>query len=84
MTAYLSTAAAAEHLGVHPETIRRMVARGTLRAFRAGRVLRIPAADLEPHRAAVQHTAPRPRAVRGEFAAIGRRVTDNTRKRGAE
>lgn len=39
---------AAVHLGVNPETIRRMIARGQLRAYRYGnRLVRIDPADVE-------------------------------------
>jgi excisionase family DNA binding protein len=34
---HYTTAALAEHLAVHPETIRRAAARGELRSFRIGR-----------------------------------------------
>lgn len=39
---------AAAYLGVNPETIRRMIARGQLRAYRYGnRLVRIDPADVE-------------------------------------
>ena len=37
----------ADHLGVHPETIRRLIHDGRLEAIRIGRVLRIQAAELD-------------------------------------
>lgn len=43
----LTIAGAAEALGVHPNTVRRMVARGELPAFRVGpRLLRLRAEDV--------------------------------------
>ena len=37
----------ADALRVHPETIRRRIADGTIRAMAIGRVLRVPATELE-------------------------------------
>ena len=42
----LTTKQAAKELNVHPETIRRMIKRGDLRAIRIGRVYRIRLEDL--------------------------------------
>jgi excisionase family DNA binding protein len=41
---------AAEHLRVHPETIRRMIKRGEISAVKVGSVYRISADDLAPTR----------------------------------
>jgi excisionase family DNA binding protein len=44
----LTLAEAADTLGVHPRTVRRMIARGDLAAVRIGpRLLRVRAADVE-------------------------------------
>lgn len=42
-----SIKASAEMYGVHPDTIRRRIATGQLRAFRSGRIIRVDAVDLE-------------------------------------
>jgi excisionase family DNA binding protein len=43
----LTVAEIATALRVHPETIRRRIADGTIRAVAIGRVLRIPTTELE-------------------------------------
>jgi excisionase family DNA binding protein len=45
-TAFLSVDEAAARLGVHPNTVYRMIVGGRLRATRAGRLWRIPEAEL--------------------------------------
>lgn len=46
-TALLTTAQAAELLGVHPDTLRRLLADGRLRYLKVGRSVRIEAAELD-------------------------------------
>lgn len=43
----LSIESAAGHLDVSPYTVRRMIARGDLKAVRIGRLIRIKPSDLE-------------------------------------
>ena len=47
MDALLSVREVADALGVHPETIRRLIHDGRLDAIRIGRVLRIRRAELD-------------------------------------
>ena len=47
MTKYLSTAEAAHRLGVHSNTVHRWVRNGTLKAFRAGKLLKFREEDLD-------------------------------------
>ena len=47
MDALLSVREVADALGVHPETIRRLIHDGRLDAIRVGRVLRIDRAELD-------------------------------------
>ncbi len=47
MDALLSVREVADALGVHPETIRRLIHDGRLDAIRVGRVLRIGRAELD-------------------------------------
>lgn len=47
MDALLSVREVADALGVHPETIRRLIHDGRLEAIRVGRVLRIARAELD-------------------------------------
>ena len=54
---------AAERLGVHPNTVYRMIVGGRLRAVRAGRLWRIPGAELGRVESGGQAPA-RPRALR--------------------
>jgi excisionase family DNA binding protein len=49
----LSTAEAAEELGVSEDTVRRMCERGELRAYRVGRAWKIRREDLDAYLAAV-------------------------------
>ena len=44
---WLSILEAAEHIDVNHHTIRRMISRGQLKAYRAGKIIRIKPADLE-------------------------------------
>jgi excisionase family DNA binding protein len=48
-TQWLTLNEAAEHVGVHPRTIRRLIASGDLKAHRIGksRIMRIRSEDLE-------------------------------------
>lgn len=69
--ALLSVAKAAEILAVHPATIRRMIARGELRAKRVGRVWRVDPADLKPERRELQGSSTRPeRVITGSLAGL--------------
>jgi excisionase family DNA binding protein len=61
--AFLSVDQAAERLGVHPNTVYRMIVGGRLRAVRAGRLWRIPGAELGRVESTGQAPA-RPRALR--------------------
>ena len=61
--AFLSVDQAAERLGVHPNTVYRMIVGGRLRAVRAGRLWRIPGAELGRGESGGQVPA-RPRALR--------------------
>lgn len=47
LTAYLTVAETAEVLSLSAKTVRRMISRGELRAFRFGRLIRIAASDLD-------------------------------------
>ena len=72
--AFLSVNQAAERLGVHPNTVYRMIVGGRLRAVRAGRLWRIPEAELgrvESDRAGARPTAC-PAAVPADLAALRR------------
>ena len=60
--AFLSVDQAAGRLGVHPNTVYRMIDGGRLRATRAGRLWRIPEAELG--RVESAGPAPRPRPPR--------------------
>lgn len=54
----LTIAETAKYLGVHDHTIRRMISRGELRAYRYGsKLIRIDLADLTKTRAPVTPTA---------------------------
>lgn len=44
---YLTTAEAVEYTGVSERTLRRRVAKGELRAYRSGRLIRYKQSDLE-------------------------------------
>lgn len=50
---------AAIRLGAHPNTVRRLIARGELPAFRLGRVVRIKEADVESYMRRHGYTARR-------------------------
>lgn len=56
MSPLLTVTEAAEALSVHPATIRRMIARGEIKAKRVGRVWRVDPAELETSRLAVPGT----------------------------
>jgi len=59
---YLSTAAAADLLGVDPQTIRMLLGEPDgLHGITVGRVIRVDAASIEAYRAANVYTGPRPR-----------------------
>ena len=68
--AFLSVDQAAERLGVHPNTVYRMIVGGRLPAVRAGRLWRIPEAELGrvgsagPAPARPRQPRPSPRASR--------------------
>lgn len=64
---------AASELRVHPETVRRLIRRGDLCAFKAGRAWRVPADSLIPA-APRAPRAPRPRPVTGEARQQARRI----------
>lgn len=74
----LTTQEAAEVMRVHEKTVRRMILRGELRAYRVGRHYRIKAEDVlvVPVKVAERSTVPRPRAPRplGRFAQIAREM----------
>lgn len=58
--AFLSVGQAAERLGVHPNTVYRMIVAGRLGAVRAGRLWRIPEAELARVSPGPATIAPRP------------------------
>lgn len=43
----ISTAAAADRLGVHPNTIRGFIAENRLKGYKVGRLIRVDAAEIE-------------------------------------
>jgi excisionase family DNA binding protein len=65
---YLSTAAAAAHADVHPDTVREWMKAGQLPAHHAGRELRVKLSELEAFMAGAgksgEHVAPEDEAVR--------------------
>ncbi len=81
MTEFLTVAEAAGRLRVNERTIRRWIDAGELPAVRRGRVIRIPAAALEPIlQVALAAVAPRATVTRrrpptGEFAQLARGST---------
>jgi excisionase family DNA binding protein len=54
----------ADRLGVHPETIRRLIHDGRLQAVRVGRVLRVDAAEVDGFIARQRVKPERPASVR--------------------
>lgn len=46
---YLSVREIADQLGVHPASIRRLIDKGTLPAYRVGNLLRVRRADLDDY-----------------------------------
>ena len=46
-TPYLTVESAAALLDCHPDTVRRLIANGDLKAYRVGRLIRIKPADLD-------------------------------------
>ncbi|MDH3226441.1 MAG: helix-turn-helix domain-containing protein [Thermoleophilia bacterium] len=76
----LSVPAAAEFLDVHPKTVRSLVERGELAAYRVGRVIKIPPSAIDALRVEPNGSiepAPsrrRPRPARGEFARLAREL----------
>jgi putative molybdopterin biosynthesis protein len=74
---HLTVGECAQLLSVSAKTVRGLIDRGDLPAYRVGRVLRIDPADLEalryrPREAGAPDRSPRPRPVRGEFARLAR------------
>jgi excisionase family DNA binding protein len=78
-SAFLSVNQAAERLGVHPNTVYRMIVAKRLRAIRAGRLWRIPEAELarivsgEPE-ARRRRVGPPPPGASRRFAALVREL----------
>lgn len=84
---YLSIKAAAEHLGLHWQTIRNYLKSGKLSYFKAGRAYRIPKGDIE--RLAVRGKTPLQRKSKVEierrFLLTDRtKIEDKVRKLGAK
>jgi excisionase family DNA binding protein len=74
---YLSVAECADLLAVDHKTVRRLIEREELPAFRVGRVLRIDPADLEalrwrPRESSSTVVPLRRRQVTGEFSRLAR------------
>ena len=67
MEKMVSLAQAAEIVGVHANTLRRLIKKGELRAVRVGRQWRVPLSDLTPKYQEVQESEPRK-----EPAPVGR------------
>lgn len=65
----LSVFDAAEVLGVSPDTVRRWIASGELPAFRHGRILRVPEAEVARFVAGHTSTPTAPPKPRGRAAA---------------
>ncbi len=65
----VSLAEAAEIVGVHPVTLRRLIKKGELRATRVGRQWRVPLSDLTP---SYQEPAEEPQAEREPVGAFTR------------
>lgn len=67
---------AAEVMGCHAATIRRMIQRGELPATKIGSTYRIRPGDLEPTAMPKQErTAPTPREPAGRFARLARELS---------
>jgi excisionase family DNA binding protein len=63
-TGLYSVREVADRLGVHPETIRRLIHDGRLQAVRVGRVLRVDAAEVDGFIARQRVKPERPASVR--------------------
>lgn len=59
MEKMVSLAEAAQIVGVHSNTLRRLIKKGELRAVRVGRQWRVPLSDLAPKYQEVQEPEPR-------------------------
>lgn len=66
----VSLAEAAEIVGVHPVTLRRLIKKGELRAVRVGRQWRVSPADLAPQYQTVEKPAPAEREPVGRFTRL--------------
>lgn len=80
MSTYFTPQQVAERIGLHEKTVRRMIGRGQIRAFRVGRQYRIEECDipLVPVECAPASPRTAPRAVRqgkaGRFSQIAREM----------
>lgn len=79
-TACLSVAAAAEFLDVHPKTVRALVERGELPAYRVGRTIKIAPEGIEALRVTPDEPLDarprrRPRPVAGQFSRLARELS---------
>lgn len=68
----VSLSEAAEVVGIHPETLRRLVKQGVVPASRIGKSWRVRLSDLEPslHGPGAVAAPPKDRTPEGRFAAI--------------
>ena len=60
----MTTVQAGDHLGVHPDTVSRLLADGRIRYFKIGRSVRIDAADLDAYVSSCAVDPWRPTGVR--------------------
>ncbi len=83
---FVSIAQLSDILGVEHKTIRRLIARGELRAVRVGRVLRVDLDDAlatlayEPTSPKAYERQPRPRPITGEFSRRAREAASAPRR----
>lgn len=79
---YLTIPQAAEALSCSPDTVRRLIARGEIRAVRFGRLIRIAVSDLTRAGRPVTGTRPRkgPDSLPHERTSSGRRPGETWRE----